>query len=81
MATVDKRTAAICAQSSHGAGGLAYGGAIANTNAATVNIKHGTISLNNAQAGNTGVNQGGANKPPRLVAEGTGGGIRVGPGA
>ena len=63
----------------HGAGGLAYGGAITN-NAATVNIKHGTISLNNAQAGNTGVNQGGANKPPRLSAEGTGGGIRVGPG-
>ena len=62
----------------HGAGGLAYGGAITN-NAATVNIKHGTISLNNAQAGNTGVNQGGANKPPRLVAEGAGGGIRVGP--
>jgi hypothetical protein len=62
----------------HGAGGLAYGGAIAN-NAATVNIKHGTLSLNNAQAGNTGVNQGGANKPPRLVAEGAGGGIRVGP--
>src|SRR4029078_5732796 len=42
-------------------------------------MKHGTLSLNNAQAGNTGVNQGGANKPPRLVAEGTGGGIRVGP--
>ena len=65
----------------HGAGGLAYGGAITNNNAATVNIKHGTISLNNAQAGDTGVNQGGANKPPRLVAEGTGGGIRVGPGS
>ncbi len=65
----------------HGAGGLAYGGAITNANAATVNIKHGTISLNNAQAGNTGVNQGGANKPPRPAAEGTGGGIRVGPGS
>ncbi|HEY0380569.1 MAG TPA: choice-of-anchor Q domain-containing protein [Pyrinomonadaceae bacterium] len=65
----------------HGAGGLAYGGAIANNNAATINLKHGTLSLNNAQAGNTGVNQGGANKPPRLVAEGTGGGIRVGPGS
>ncbi|HEX7312568.1 MAG TPA: choice-of-anchor Q domain-containing protein [Pyrinomonadaceae bacterium] len=62
----------------HGAGGLAYGGAVTN-NAATVNIKHGTISGNDAQAGNTGVNQGGANKPPRLAAEGTGGGIRVGP--
>ena len=61
-----------------GAGGLAYGGAITN-NAATVNIKHATISLNNAKAGNTGVNQGGANKPPRPAAEGTGGGIRVGP--
>ncbi|MGH7185203.1 MAG: choice-of-anchor Q domain-containing protein, partial [Pseudomonadota bacterium] len=63
----------------HGAGGLAYGAAITNNNAATINMKHGTLSLNNAQAGNTGVNQGGANKPPRLVAEGTGGGIRVGP--
>jgi hypothetical protein len=63
----------------HGAGGLAFGGAITNNNAATVNIKHATISLNDAQAGNTGVNQGGANKPPRLSAEGTGGGIRVGP--
>lgn len=65
----------------HGAGGLAYGGALTNNNAATINLKHGTLSLNNAQAGNTGVNQGGANKPPRLVAEGTGGGIRVGPGS
>ncbi|HEV2904353.1 MAG TPA: choice-of-anchor Q domain-containing protein, partial [Pyrinomonadaceae bacterium] len=42
------------------------------------NIKHATISLNEAKAGNTGVNQGGANKPPRPRAEGTGGGIRVG---
>jgi hypothetical protein len=65
----------------HGAGGLAYGGAITNNNAATINIKHGTISGNNAQAGNSGVNQGGANRPARLVAEGTGGGIRVGPGS
>lgn len=65
----------------HGAGGLAYGGAITNNNAATVAIKHATISLNNAQAGDTGINQGGANKPPRLAAEGTGGGIRVGPGS
>src|SRR6185295_2363371 len=63
----------------HGKGGFAFGGAIANNNAATINIKHGTISGNNAQAGNTGVNQGGANKPPRLAAEGAGGGIRVGP--
>ena len=61
----------------HGAGGLAYGGALANASVLT-NLKHGTLSLNDAQAGNTGVNQGGANKPPRLVAEGTGGGIRVG---
>lgn len=68
-----------CAQTSHGAGGLAHGGAMTNTNAATLNIKHATISLNNAQAGNTGVNQGGANLPPRPKAEGTGGGIRVGP--
>lgn len=63
----------------HGAGGLAYGGAITNNNAATLNIDHSTISLNDARAGNTGVNQGGANKPPRPVAEGAGGGIRVGP--
>jgi hypothetical protein len=64
----------------HGAGGLASGGAITN-NTATLNIKHATISLNNAQAGNTGVNQSGAIKPPRLAAEGTGGGIRVGSGS
>jgi hypothetical protein len=63
----------------HGAGGLAHGGALTNNNAATINVKHGTLSQNNAQAGNTGVNQGGANKPPRDAAEGTGGGIRVGP--
>lgn len=65
---------------SHGQGGLAYGGAITNNNGGTLDIKHSTISGNNAEAGNTGVNQGGANKPPRLVGEGTGGGIRVGPG-
>ena len=65
----------------HGAGGLAYGGAVTNANAATLNIKHGTISLNDALAGNTGVNTPGVNKPPRLAAEGTGGGIRVGPGS
>jgi hypothetical protein len=70
-----------CAGSQHGAGGLAHGGAVTNNNAATLNIKHATISGNNAQAGNSGVNQAGANQPPRLVAEGTGGGIRVGPGA
>lgn len=70
-----------CSQTTHGAGGLAHGGAVTNNNAATLNIKHATISLNNAQAGNTGVNQGGANLPARLVAEGTGGGIRVGPAA
>lgn len=63
----------------HGAGGLAHGGAIAN-NAATINLKHGTLSQNSARAGDTGVNQGGANKPPRPAAEGTGGGIRDGPG-
>jgi hypothetical protein len=63
----------------HGAGGLAHGGAITNSNAATLNIDHSTISLNDAKAGNTGVNQGGANKPSRAAAEGTGGGIRVGP--
>jgi hypothetical protein len=67
-----------CAQTTHGAGGLAHGGAITNNNAATLNIKHATISLNEAKGGNTGVNQGGANLPPRLRAEGTGGGIRVG---
>ena len=64
---------------SHGAGGLAYGGALTNNNGATINLQHATLSQNNAQAGNTGVNQGGANKPPRDAAEGTGGGIRVGP--
>lgn len=69
-----------CAQTTHGAGGLAHGGAITNNNTATLNIKHATISGNSAQAGNTGVNQAGANLPPRLVAEGTGGGIRIGPG-
>jgi hypothetical protein len=63
----------------HGKGGFAFGGAIANNNAATINIKHSTLSQNNAQAGNTGVNTPGVNKPPQLVAEGTGGGIRVGP--
>jgi len=63
----------------HGKGGFAYGGAIANNNAATINVKHSTISLNNAQAGNTGVNTPGVNKPPQPVAEGAGGGIRVGP--
>jgi hypothetical protein len=62
----------------HGKGGFAYGGAIAN-NAATINVKHSTLSLNNAQAGNTGVNTPGVNKPPQPVAEGAGGGIRVGP--
>lgn len=67
-----------CAQTTHGAGGLAHGGAITN-NAATLNIKHATISLNESKGGNTGVNQAGANLPPRLRAEGTGGGIRVGP--
>jgi hypothetical protein len=65
----------------HGQGGFAYGGAITNNNGATLNIKHSTISGNNAQAGNTGVNQGGATKPPRPVGEGTGGGLRVGAGA
>jgi hypothetical protein len=72
---------ATCAQSQHGPGGLAHGGAITNNNAATLNIKHSTISLNSAQAGNSGVNQAGASLPPQPVAEGTGGGIRVGPGA
>jgi hypothetical protein len=65
----------------NGAGGLAYGGAITNGGAATLNIKHSTISGNNAQAGNTGVAQSGSTKPPRDAAEGTGGGIRVGSGA
>jgi len=72
---------ATCAQSQHGDGGLAYGGAITNNNAATLNIKHSTISGNSAQAGNSGVNQSGATLPPRNAAEGTGGGIRVGPGS
>ena len=64
----------------NGAGGLAYGGAITNGGAATLNIKHSTISGNSAQAGNSGVAQSGSTKPLRLVAEGTGGGIRVGSG-
>ena len=54
--------------------------AITNNNAATLNIKHGTISGNNAHAGNSGVNQMGVSLRLRLVAEGTGGGIRVGAG-
>jgi hypothetical protein len=62
----------------HGKGGFAFGGGIAN-NAATINVKHSTLSLNNAQAGNTGVNTPGVSKPAQPVAEGTGGGIRVGP--
>jgi hypothetical protein len=70
-----------CAGTQHGAGGLAYGGAITNNNSATLNIKHGTISGNDAEAGNSGVNQGTATAPTRLVAEGTGGGIRVGSGS
>ena len=61
-------------------GGLAHGGAITNTNAATVNIKHATISLNSAQAGNTGVNQSELNRR-RFAAEGTGGGIPLVPGS
>jgi hypothetical protein len=75
-----KTNGGVCAGTQHGAGGLAHGGAITNNNAANVNIRHATISLNNAQAGNSGVNQAGAVSPARLVAEGTGGGIRVGPG-
>jgi hypothetical protein len=63
----------------HGKGGFAYGGAIANNNTATINVKHSTLSLNNAQAGNTGVDTPGVSKPPQPAAEGTGGGIRVGP--
>jgi hypothetical protein len=63
----------------NGKGGIAQGGAITN-NLATVNIKHATISLNNAQGGNSGVPVAGVDKPVRPVAEGTGGGIRVGAG-
>ena len=65
---------------SHGQGGKAFGGAIDN-NASAVHVKHCTISLNTAQGGNSGVNTPGSpgtDKPPRLVAAGTGGGIRVG---
>lgn len=64
----------------HGAGGLAHGGAVAANNAATLNIKHATISLNSAQAGNSGVNESNEDKPLRPVAQGTGGGVRVGSG-
>lgn len=62
----------------NGAGGLAYGGAITNGGAATLNIKHSTISGNSAQGGNSGVPQSGSTKPVRPVAQGTGGGVRVG---
>ncbi|MBV9926934.1 MAG: hypothetical protein JOZ96_18090 [Acidobacteria bacterium] len=77
-----KTNGGTCSGSQHGAGGVAQGGAITNQNmGTTVNIKHGTISGNSAQAGNSGVNQPGVSLPARPVAEGTGGGIRVGPGA
>lgn len=76
-----KNNGGTCGGSQHGAGGVAQGGAITNQNmGTTINIKHGTISGNSAQAGNSGVNQPGVSLPARLVAEGTGGGIRVGPG-
>ena len=64
----------------NGAGGLAFGGAITNGGSATLNVKHSTISGNSAQAGNSGVAQSGSTKPPKPVAQGTGGGVRVGPG-
>jgi hypothetical protein len=64
----------------NGAGGLASGGAITNGGAATLNIKHSTISGNSAQAGNSGVAQSGSTKPVRPVAQGTGGGVAVGSG-
>jgi hypothetical protein len=63
----------------NGAGGLAYGGAVTNGGAATLNIKHSTISGNSAQGGNSGVPQSGSTKPVRPVAQGTGGGVFVGP--
>ena len=75
-----KNNGGTCGLATHGAGGVAYGGAITN-NTATLNIKHATISLNNAQAGNTGVDTPGVSLPPRNAAEGTGGGIRVSFGA
>ena len=76
-----KNNGGTCGGSQHGAGGVAQGGAITNQNmGTTINLKHGTISGNSAQAGNSGVNQPGVSLPARLVAEGTGGGIRVGPG-
>ena len=76
-----KNNGGTCGGSQHGAGGVAQGGAVTNQNmGTTINIKHGTISGNTAQAGNSGVNQPGVSLPARLVAEGTGGGIRVGPG-
>ena len=77
-----KNNGGTCGGSQHGAGGVAQGGALTNQNmGTTINIKHGTISGNTAQAGNSGVNQPGVSLPARLVAEGTGGGIRVGPGS
>jgi hypothetical protein len=74
-----ENTGGSCGLAMHGAGGIAYGGALTNNNAGTLNIKHSTISGNNAQAGNTGVNTPGVSLPARNAAEGTGGGIRVGP--
>jgi hypothetical protein len=75
-----KNNGGSCGLATHGAGGVAYGGAITN-NTATLNVRHATISLNNAQAGNTGVDTPGVSLPPRNAAEGTGGGIRVAFGA
>jgi hypothetical protein len=75
-----KNNGGTCGLATHGAGGVAYGGAISN-NTATLNVRHATISLNNAQAGNTGVDTPGVSLPPRNAAEGTGGGIRVAFGA
>ncbi|HYX31147.1 MAG TPA: choice-of-anchor Q domain-containing protein, partial [Pyrinomonadaceae bacterium] len=75
-----KNNGGSCGLAKHGAGGPAYGGALVN-NTATLNVKHATISLNNAQAGNSGVNTSGVSLSPQNAAEGTGGGIRVAFGA
>jgi HYR domain-containing protein len=71
-----KNNGGSCGLARHGAGGAAYGGALTN-NTATLDVKHATISLNNAQAGNSGVNTPGVSLPAQNAAEGTGGGIRV----
>jgi len=62
-----KNNGGSCGLARHGAGGAAYGGALMN-NTATLNVKHATISLNNAQAGNSGVDTAGVSLPAQNAA-------------